>query len=339
VTVGEVDVSVLVPVLNEEQHVRTAVTTMQAQRFDGQLEFIFIDGASEDGTRAILEELSGSDPRVRVLDNPARRTPQALNIGLAAARGRFVARMDAHTRYPNDYLARGVERLLRGDVAHVSGPQLPRGDGTWSRRVALALGSRLGTGGAAFRHAGAEEIDVASGFTGIWQRSTLDTHGGWDEGWPQNQDGELAARIRAAGGRIVCVPEMAAEYVPRDSLGALARQYFRYGTYRAKTSRRHPESLAASHLLPPTVAALLMVALLPGPLGRLARRGAALYGLALTGSAVTAARKRDAAPADAASVPLVLAVMHTSWGLGFLRGAALFGPPIEAVRRLARRAG
>jgi hypothetical protein len=97
--------------------------------------------------------------------------------------------------------------------------------------------------------------------------------------------------------------------------------------------------MAASHLLPPTVAACLMVALVPGPLGRLARRGAALYALALTGSAVTAARKRDAAPADAASVPLVLAVMHTSWGLGFLRGAARFGPPIEAVRRLARRAG
>ena len=113
---------------------------------------------------------------------------------------------------------------------------------------------------------------MASGFTGIWLRSTLETHGGWDEGWPQNQDAELAARIRDAGGRIVCVPEMAAEYVPRDSLKALARQYFRYGLYRAKTSGRHPESMAASHLLPPAVAACLAGALLPGPRG--ASRGA-----------------------------------------------------------------
>jgi succinoglycan biosynthesis protein ExoA len=338
VTAREVDVSVLVPVLDEEQHVRAAVAALQAQRFDGELEFIFVDGLSEDATRSILEELGRSDPRVHVLDNPARRTPQALNIGLAAARGRFVARMDAHTGYPPDYLARGVERLLRGDVAHVSGPQLPRGDGTWSRRVALALGSRLGTGGAAFRHATATEIDVASGFTGIWLRSTLERHGGWDEGWPQNQDAELAARIRDAGGRIVCLPEMAAEYVPRDSLTALARQYFRYGIYRAKTSGRHPDSMAASHLLPPAVTACLVAAILPGPPGRLGRRAAGAYGLALAAAAVRAARLRDAAPADAASIPVVLAVMHTSWGLGFLWGSARFGPPVEAVRRLARRA-
>ncbi len=335
---GEVDVSVLVPVLNEEKHVRATVATMQTQRFDGELEFIFVDGASEDATRSILEELSRADPRVRVLDNPARRTPQALNIGLAAARGRFVARMDAHTRYPPDYLERGVERLVRGDVAHVSGPQLPRGDGTWSRRVALALGSRLGTGGAAFRHASAEEIEVASGFTGVWLRSTLEAHGGWDEGWPQNQDAELAARIRRAGGRIVCVPEMAAEYVPRDSLRALARQYWRYGLYRAKTSGRHPESMAATHLLPSLVSSCLVGALLPGPLGRLARRGTGLYGLALAASAARAARNEEAAPIDAAAVPVVLVVMHTSWGLGFLCGTARFGPPLDALARLARRA-
>ena len=130
---------------------------------------------------------------------------------------------------------------------------------------------------------------------------------------------------------------MAASYVPRDSLKALARQYWRYGLYRAKTSGRHPESMAASHLLPP-VAACLAGSLLPGPLGRLARRGAGVYGLALAASAVTAARERDAAPADAASVPVVLAVMHTSWGLGFLSGSARFGPPVEALRRLAGRA-
>ena len=204
--------------------------------------------------------------------------------------------------------------------------------------MALALGSRLGTGGAAFRHATGSEIDVASGFTGIWLRSTLEDHGGWDEDWPQNQDAELAARIRGAGGRIVCVPEMAAEYVPRNSLEALARQYFRYGLYRAKTSGRHPESMAASHLLPPAVAACLAGSLLPGPLGRLARRGAAVYGLALAASAIRAAREPDTAPADAASVPVVLAVMHTSWGLGFLSGSARFGPPLEAVRKLAGRA-
>ncbi len=255
-------VSVLVPVLNEEAHMERALELMRAQEVPGDLEILVVDGGSSDGSRAIAERVSAQDPRVRVFDNPARRTPQALNIGLREARGEYVARMDAHTWYPGDYLARGIARLERGDTVGVSGPQLPEGDGTWSRRVALALSTPLGFGGASFRRGG-EEREVDSGFTGVWRRSTLEAQGGWDEGWPINQDGELAARIRKDGGRIVCVPEMAARYVPRDSLKKLARQYWRYGQYRVKTSVRHPESMRRSHVLPPGLALAVLVAALP----------------------------------------------------------------------------
>src|SRR5207302_1552673 len=117
----------------------------------GAIEFLFVDGGSRDGSRRILSELAAQDPRVRVLDNPARRTPHALNIGLLAARGEFIARMDAHTMYPSGYLAAGVARLRRGDVAWVSGPQIAVGTSPGSRRVARALSTSLGTGGARFR--------------------------------------------------------------------------------------------------------------------------------------------------------------------------------------------
>ena len=264
-------VSVLTPTFNEEAHILETVRGLQSQRLDQEVEFLFMDGRSEDATRLLLERLAAEDPRIRILDNPERGIPFALNIGLENARGEFVARMDAHTVYPPDYLARGVERLRRGDVDWVSGPQLPRGSGKWSRRVALALGTRLGIGGAAFRNA-RRELEVDAGYTGVWRRETLLRHGGWDQDWPINEDGELAARIREAGGRIVCIPEMAALYVPRDSLRALARQYWRYGNYRAKTCRAHPESMRRSHLLPPALAIAVPLALVPR--GRLGRGGA-----------------------------------------------------------------
>src|SRR4051812_2591325 len=136
---GTVDVSVLTPVLNEEAHIRDTVAAMQAQEFDGAVEFLFMDGRSEDATRAILTELAGDDPRIRVFDNPARGIPQGLNVGLHNARGEYVARMDAHTHYPPSYLARGVERLRSGDVAWVAGAPIPAGSGRWSRRVSIAL--------------------------------------------------------------------------------------------------------------------------------------------------------------------------------------------------------
>jgi succinoglycan biosynthesis protein ExoA len=329
-----VDISVLTPILDEEAYVAEAARDMLAQRFEGNVEFLFIDGHSTDRTAEILAELAEKDPRIRVLDNPARITPVSLNIGLRAARGEVVARMDAHTQYPPDYLARGVERLRQGAAAHVSGPQIARGRGKWSRRVAMALSTRLGTGGADFRHTGDAEFEVDSGFTGMWLRSTLEEQGGWDEGWWNDQDMELAARIRKAGGRIVCLPEMAADYIPRDSLRALARQYWRYGFYRAKTSRRHPESMRRSHLLAPgLVLALVLALVLRGRAALLPRAGVVAWLAAVIG--VSAGQAEPGRRGDAAALPLVFATMHLCWGAGFIAGSASWGPPWRAVLKLA----
>src|SRR3954463_4661516 len=274
----QIDASVLVPVLNEEAHLRDAVEAMRAQEFDGTIEFLFMDGGSTDGSRAVLEELAREDARIRVFDNPGRKTPHALNVGLAAARGSYVVRMDAHTFYPQRYIAAGVERLERGDVDWVAGPAIPRGTGRWSKRVALALNSGLTTVGSRKWRASpngsgsAGEVELDTGvFAGVWRRSTLDRYGGWDTGWPINQDSELAARVLADGGRIVLLPEMGAEYVPRDNLKGLARQYWRDGIYRGKRSRYHANSLRRSQLVAPGLA----LAVLAGPRGPRGPRGPA----------------------------------------------------------------
>lgn len=340
---GGIDVSVLVPVRNEAAVIRDTAEAMLAQRFEGRVEFLFVDGDSADGTGAILAELARRDDRVRLLRNPARRIPNALNIGLRAASGEFVARMDAHTWYPPDYLARGVERLRRGGVDWVAGPQIPSGGGGWSGRVALALESGLGRGesrkwgtgvrGAPFR---GPEFELDTGvFAGVWRRTTLERQGGWDESWPINEDSELAARVLGAGGRIVCLPELGARYRPRDSLRALARQYARYGYYRLKTARRHPETLRWSHL----GSAALALAAVSGTLGggrvrSLARAGLASYAASL--AAVSAEAGRKTGRADAATLPLVFATMHLAWGFGYLAGCLRWGPPLRAVVRNLR---
>jgi succinoglycan biosynthesis protein ExoA len=324
--------SVLVPVRNEEGHLHHTIAGIQGQRFDAPVEFLFVEGRSDDATRALLEDLTRPDPRMRVLDNPGRTVPSALNVGLRHARGRFVARMDAHTHYPPEYLSQGIERLRRGDVQWVSGPQLPYGAGRWSRRVALALDSWLGTGGAAFRRVTGHEVDVHSGFTGVWLRETLESLGGWDEDWAVNEDAELAARILENGGRIVCLPQLAARYVPRNSLAALFEQYRRYGYYRAKTSRRHPETMRPSHLLAPGLALATAASVLgPRPARGVSRLGLALYAVGVGGTSVRWARHGH--PRDAAALPAVFLVMHLAWGLGFLAGCVRFGLPLRALAR------
>lgn len=332
---GSRSVSVLVPVLNEARHLEAAVQTMAAQEYRGEIEFLLIDGGSEDGTLELIERLAQDDSRIRLLRNPARRTPSALNIGLRSAQGEYVARMDAHTLYPSHYLERGVARLERGAADWVSGPQLSHGAGQWSSLVALALSRPLGVGAAAYRSNHDDEIEVDSGFTGVWRRDLLESFGGWDEEWAINQDGELAARIRDAGGRIVLLPEMAAEYVPRDSARALARQYRRYGKYRVKTSVRHPGSMRPSHLMPPALTILLLLgAAAPRPLRGVARMGAAAYGAVVLVESARAARTRR----ELALLPLVFLCMHLSWGLGFLSGCVRYGFPVRAITSALRRA-
>jgi succinoglycan biosynthesis protein ExoA len=331
-----VDCSVLVPILNEQDHVASSVAAMRRQRFDGRLEFLLVDGGSTDATPEIIRGLAHDDDRIRVLRNPRREIPAGLNVALKHARGTWVARMDAHSEYPDDYLAQGVGRLRRGDVQWVCGPQVPVGQDTVSRAVALALDHPLGRGGSRRWASQADlpeaEYELDSGvFCGIWQRDTLLARGGWDERWARNEDSEMAARFQERGERVICLPAMAATYRPRDSLRSLWRQYLGNGRFRARTARWHPQTMRRSNLLLPALVAVLVSAVIgPRRLRALARAGSCAYLLTITGAGVAVApdaqRKRDAA-----LVPGVLAIMHVGYGLGFLHGIARYGPPLAGV--------
>ncbi len=328
-----VTVSVLVPVRDEEQHIERSVATMLAQDVEGEVELLLIDGRSTDRTPEILRALQDRDPRIRVLDNPDRTTAHALNRGLRAARGRFVARMDAHAEYPRSYLRHGIERLSAGDVAWVAGPQLPTGAGRWSSLVARALAGPLGRGSSnKWQAAGAaapEEWELSTSvFTGVWYRDRLDALGGWDGAWPVNQDSEMAARVLAEGGRIVCRAEMAARYVPRDSPTRLARQYWRYGQYRARTFLRHPSSCGPVRLAAPLLPVGLASAALPGRPGLPGRALAAGYAAAL---AVQVRRLRPPLR-DAPALGTVLATMHLAWGSGFVAALVRWLPTRRQLR-------
>jgi succinoglycan biosynthesis protein ExoA len=345
---ASVDCSVLVPVLNEEADIAATMRAMLAQEFPGELEFLVVDGGSSDRTREIVDALAVEDPRIRLLDNPRRTTPSGLNVAVANARGRWVARMDGHTAYPARYVALGVERLSRGRTRWVSGPTIPVGRGAVSRAVALALRTPLGRGGSrkwASERSEDHEYQLDAGvFAGVWERSTVLEYGGWDERWLRNQDSEMAGRFQARGEHLICLPGMAAHYLPRDSLLSLWRQYLQYGAFREMTAVRHPDTMRRSHLLPPALVATVAAAVgaPSAPVRKLARGALALYAAVLATGGVHAARSAEARR-DAGLVPVVLAVMHLAHGTGAWIGAARHGAPLAGIatvlrlRRLAER--
>jgi succinoglycan biosynthesis protein ExoA len=330
----QVDCSILVPVLNEESHIERSVAAMRGQRFPGVIEFLFADGGSSDRTREILDSLARRDSRIRIFENPNRSVSSGLNVALRHARGRWVARMDAHTEYPEDYVALGVERLKRGGTRWVSGPQIAKGNNAVSRAVALALRSPLGRGGSRKwgtegDHAGGEVTLDSGVFAGVWERTTLLEYGGWDEDWPRNSDSEMAGRFLARGERLICLPEMGAAYTPRGTLRGLWRQYLDYGEYRAKTAARHPHTLRRSHLLPSAlVLDTVLAACGPRTVRSAARVGLAAYAAVLASAAASSfAKERNG---EAVLLPVVLSIMHLAHGAGFIRGMSRHGLPLAS---------
>jgi glycosyltransferase involved in cell wall biosynthesis len=330
-----IDISLIVPVRNEASVLRDTAASMLAQSFGGSLELLFVDGCSDDGSREILAELAEHDARVRVLENPERIEPAALNIGVRNARGTYVALLNAHCWFPSDYLVHGVERLSRGDVTWVTGPAIPRGRDRWSRGVARALVSPLGAGGSK-KWAGADapetsEIELDTGlFAGVVRRDTLISLGPFQESWLVNHDSEMAARVIGAGGRIVLLASMGAYYHPRNTPVGLWRQYWRFGHYRVKTAHLHPLALRPFHLLSAGLAVTGVLALVaPRPLRGAARAALAAYAAVLRGaSALTVCHDKER---DAGTLAAVFAVMHLGWGGGFLAGCMRWGPPWRAL--------
>jgi hypothetical protein len=316
-------VSIVVPVLNEERHLAAAVDNLLSQDYAGPLEVVLALGPSGDRTDEIAAELAAADPRVRLVANPSGRTPAALNAALAAAGHDVIVRVDGHALVPLDYVATAVEVLGRTGADNVGGIMAAEGETPFEQAVARAMTSTLGVGAAAF-HVGGQEGPAPTVYLGAFRRSAIERVGGYDETMVRAQDWEMNLRIRESGGVVWFTPRMSVTYRPRPTLRALARQYYEYGRWRREVVRRHPDTLSARYLAAPlavtgvavgTVAGVAAVLGAPSwlALGWLAPLGYA--GLVAVGSLVEG---RGLAPAARVRLPLVLATMHGSWGVGFL---------------------
>ena len=104
-------VSVIMPVINEERHLRHAVDGILAQDYGGELEVVISVGPSKDRTREIADLIASEHPSVLVVDNPCGKTPSGLNAAISRSTGEVVVRVDGHAMIPGDYVRMGVEVL------------------------------------------------------------------------------------------------------------------------------------------------------------------------------------------------------------------------------------
>ncbi len=320
-----IHVSVIVPCYNEEKTIRLLLEALSRQTYPTEkMEVIVADGMSEDRTRQKIAEFQEEHPKLllRVVDNPKRVIPAALNRAIEAAQGEYIIRLDAHSVPHPEYVARSVANLERRLGDNVGGVwMIIPGADTWiAKAIAAAAAHPLGVGDAKYRFADTPgEADTVP--FGAFRKAYLEQLGGFDEELHTNEDYELNTRIRMAGGKLWLDPNIQVQYFARPNLRQLARQYFRYGYWKVQMLRRYPGSLRWRQALPPLfVSGLAGLAIawiwLPWA-GWLLLTMLIIYGLALMLGGLDVTLQQGKVYMLFA-IPLAIATMHFSWGSAFV---------------------
>jgi succinoglycan biosynthesis protein ExoA len=311
-------VTIAIPCRDEEPYIEACIRSVQSQDWPGdRLEILVADGMSMDATREILARLAAEDTRILLVDNPARAHAAGLNECIRRSRGDIIVTMDVHADCAPDFVRKCVEVLDRTGADNVGGAARLRARTFFQRCVAAALESPLGTGDSQHRKADVEG-DMESVWPGAFRREVFERVGTFDPRAIANEDAELNQRIVDAGGRVYMSPEIVVHYYPRESMRALARQYFKRGQARARMllkHRRFPSWRPALPFLWLTSEAVLLGTSSWHPLGVWSL---ATYAFAAGAEAVRVGRREGLV-----AIPVVWSifpVLHVSHGAGFAAG-------------------
>jgi len=318
------EISVILPVLNEEKYLEDAVRAILAQQYDGKLEVILAVAPSVDRTLEIAQQLHINDPRVVIVDNPTGRTAAGLNRAIATAQYSIIVRVDGHSNIPNNYCQLISEILEKTGAVNVGGVMAAEGQSLFQGAVARAMRSPLGVGASRF-HTGGSAGEVDTVYLGAFRKEALLAVGGFDERFTRAQDWELNFRLRQAGGVVFFDPRLVVTYRPRSTIKALAKQYFEYGRWRRVVSRRHQGTINYRYLAPPfTVAATTISLLLGWLVSPYLLMPALVYALFILISSAIVGKSAG----EILCLPTILLTMHISWGLGFLTSPKSLAPDV-----------
>ena len=247
--------SVICPIYNEAKYIDVCVQSILLQDYPKQqLEVLFVDGMSKDGTRDIVNNYSKQYPFIRLLNNEKRIVPVAMNIGIKASIGDIVMRLDAHAQYPPNYFSVLVKELvrLRADNVGVACKKDVLNKNSKTLAIREVLSNRFGVGNSTFRLGVDKVIEVDTVPFGCWKKDVFNKYGFYDERLIRNQDIELNKRIVRGGGHIFIVPDTYCTYLARETFDGLAKNNFGNGKWNILTVyyTKQFKSLSVRHFIP-----------------------------------------------------------------------------------------
>jgi succinoglycan biosynthesis protein ExoA len=340
--VGRTAISVIMPVLNEAAHLEETLRSVLDQDVpDCSLEILIIDGGSNDGTREAVRRYANVYPFVKLIDNPRRKTPMALNIGLRASVGDYVCIFGAHAAYPPDYIRVCMEELKAKHAAGCSGRLITASAGMHlsARLAAWCIAHRFTSSRSSVRTHPGGYVDTIP--FPVMDKQILLAAGGYDERLDRNQDNDMNQRLRACGHKLYLTPRTQATYYARPGVKSLLDYAYNTGWWNGTTVRLSFAAMSLRHFVP---LAFVLVLLVLGCVAiySFSVRHSPGIGLVLLGVIVaahfligtwagieTALRERSAA---ALLIPPLILAFHLAYGAGTARSLFNFSPPDRSFK-------
>lgn len=319
-------VSIICPIYQEEKYIGKCIESILRQDYprDG-FELLLVDGLSTDRTREIVGAYQARYSFIRLIDNPHKIVPVALNIGIKQAKGDVIMRIDGHCEYPVNYVSALIHYLFELDADNVGGiwNTLPARPTPECIAIAKASSHIFGVGGSIHK-VGTKQITQTDTVPfGCYRRSVFDKIGYFDEELIRNQDDELNARLVNSGGKIYLIPEIIIDYIARDSLKKMCRMYYQYGLFKPLVAKKLGAPATFRQFFP----ALFLCSLVVGfGLLFVSRWFMWLYVLVLTlyfliGSIIGLVESvRHKKVLLILYMPLTFFLIHISYGWGYLNG-------------------
>ncbi len=317
--------TIVIPTFNEQDNISNCISSILNQNYDKSLiEIIVVDGHSSDKTVDYIRNFQQRFSNISILENPIKKTPTSLNIGIKQAKGEVIVILGAHASLDPDFIYYNNKYLNEKNVKVTGGTQINIGFDFIQNAIAIAMENPFAMGSAPYRWSKKEQF-VDTVVYAAYKRELFDEIGYFEENFSISEDSELNWRIRKAGYNILFSPSIKSYYHPRKTIPKFIQQMFRYGILRVHMFKKHKSAIKITHVIPPafvltlisfsilTVSSFVNWIFLVSIL--------LLYFLINLFSVIIKISKNNVKYIPV--VPILIFILHFSWGLGFIVGLLL----------------